>query len=313
MMKIFAILVLVVDATGAHALSVLGRGQSANATRETSGAPFFSNEGWLSPGSSRSPKAECTSLFRDATSVVDIAKADKRGCSEQAGKKLTVDDVLFGYDVLFEDQKLYDKITWKGMLMQQDPSDAIAIQMMLWKEKPDLMIEFGTNTGGGAVFYAEIMTGYNPNAHVITLDVENRIGKSWAGAVPGVRADSSPLWGHAVRHVVGLPPSKEVQTQVRALVKEFGAKKVFINEDGSHHAEHVFQNVEAYHDLVPECGWILFQDTKLDRMRGCKGPVAAQTKFMSKYPGYKVKRDYELFLYTQHAGGFVQKTGPACQ
>jgi len=302
MMKVVAALVLVVAAPSAHALSVLGHVQSvaSNTTRE---ALSF-------------PETGCSSLFLDATTVVDVEKADRRGCSYGVGKKLTVDDVLFGYDVLFQQRTMYDKMRWKGMVIQQDPSDAIAIQMMLWKEQPDLMIEFGTNTGGGAVFYAEIMTQYNPNAHVITLDVTNRIGKSFAGAVPEVRADSSPLWGKAIRQVIGLPPSTEVQTQVRSLVKEFGAKKIFINEDGLHTAETVFQNVEAYRDLVPECGWILFQDTKMDRMTipgfSSPGPNAARKKFMSTYPGFKMRRDYELFLYTQHAEGFVQRTGPAC-
>lgn len=298
MMKVAAMLVLVIVAPGAHALSVLRRAQSvaSNATQEAS-------------HQAGSPKKECSSIFIDANAEI----APIEGSCQTVSKKLTVDDVLFGYDTLFEQRKMFDKMRWKGMLLQQDPSDAFAIQMMLWKEQPDLMIEFGTNTGGGAVFFAEIMKQYNPNAHVITLDVADRLGQSWAGEVPEVRADSSPLWGTTIRHVIGMPPSKEVQTQVRALVKEFGAKKVFLNEDGNHKAESVFPNVEAYHDLVPECGWILFQDTKMDRLYDMAGPAEARKQFMSKYPGYKVRRDYELFLYTQHAEGFVQRVGPACK
>ena len=54
--------------------------------------------------------------------------------------------------------------------MQQDPMDAFVLSDMLWKEKPDLLIEIGTNSGGGAIFFAGIMREYNDNALVLTID-----------------------------------------------------------------------------------------------------------------------------------------------
>ena len=39
-------------------------------------------------------------------------------------KNLSVDDILFGYDLLFEKNKLWAKQRWLGIQTQQNPSDA---------------------------------------------------------------------------------------------------------------------------------------------------------------------------------------------
>merc|ERR1719281_1060245 len=91
------------------------------------------------------------------------------------------------------------------MIMQQDPQDFFAIAQFLWATKPDVMLEFGTNTGGSAVVFAQLMTAYNPNAHVITFDVSDNTNKSWTGKKPKVVAPASRLWGTSVRPIVADP------------------------------------------------------------------------------------------------------------
>mmetsp|Transcript_29246 Transcript_29246/g.49368 ORF Transcript_29246/g.49368 Transcript_29246/m.49368 type:complete len:83 (-) Transcript_29246:1883-2131(-) len=46
---------------------------------------------------------------------------------------------------------------------------------LLWRLKPDVLIELGTNGGGSAFFYAFIMRAYNPRAKVITIDPKRTI------------------------------------------------------------------------------------------------------------------------------------------
>merc|ERR1711988_740870 len=86
------------------------------------------------------------------------------------GKRLSFDDVLFGYDMMFEELAMFSSTSWLGVSMQQDPSDAFQLSSLLWREQPDLLIEIGTNTGGGAIFYATVMREYNPNSLVLTID-----------------------------------------------------------------------------------------------------------------------------------------------
>jgi len=41
--------------------------------------------------------------------------------------------------------------------MQQTPNDAFVIADMLWRIRPDLVIELGTSGGGSAHFFAHVM------------------------------------------------------------------------------------------------------------------------------------------------------------
>lgn len=219
-------------------------------------------------------------------------------------KRVSIDDILYGFDVLLEYKVSWNQ-RWKGMIMQQNPLDAFAIQRFLWQEKPDAMIEFGTDTGGAAVFFAEIMTAYNPNAHVITMDIEDRTNMSFTGEIPEVKAYESPLWGKAVRHIVGRPA--DARAFVGSLLAEWNSHTVFLNEDGDHHTDSVLANLETFHDLIPPCGWILIQDTKLDRLWDWSGPMDAQQRFLKAHHEYSVNRSYEQYLYTQHAQGWLRK------
>lgn len=100
---------------------------------------------------------------------------------------LTVDEICHGYQMLFETTAMFTYSNFLGVPVQQDPNDAFALMDLIWRLKPDLLIELGTagsiflsrdyNSftycivgGGSAFFYGMIMAAYNPDAHVITID-----------------------------------------------------------------------------------------------------------------------------------------------
>lgn len=80
------------------------------------------------------------------------------------------DAIIYGYDLMFEREGLFDKTSWLGVPQQQDPNDAMMIQELLFAHNVDVVIELGTNGGGGALFFASVMSLYNPAAKVITID-----------------------------------------------------------------------------------------------------------------------------------------------
>mmetsp|Transcript_23009 Transcript_23009/g.74277 ORF Transcript_23009/g.74277 Transcript_23009/m.74277 type:complete len:324 (-) Transcript_23009:59-1030(-) len=229
-----------------------------------------------------------SSVYVDHDLDVDLGIGGIPGQDRPRGRRtVSVDDILFGYDILFENRSLFNVQHWKGMVMLQNPSDAFAIQDFLWTEQPDVMIEFGTYYGGSAVFFAEIMAAYNPAAHVITIDPIE-----WRGAE--VEATSSPLWGSMIHPIVGLPSDPAVRIRVERLLEEFGAKRVFISEDSSHNATEVLDNLVSYEHLIGPCGWILVQDTKLSRLEASHGPLEASRAFLRRFPAYRVRRTYEM-------------------
>ena len=64
-------------------------------------------------------------------------------------------------------------VAWWGVGSQQSALDSAMIHDMIWRVKPDLLIEIGTWCGGGAIMYAKEMLEYNPDAKVYTVDPAN--------------------------------------------------------------------------------------------------------------------------------------------
>merc|ERR1712060_449193 len=109
------------------------------------------------------------------------------------------------------------------------------------------------------------------------------------------------MGGTAIRPIIGDPHHNSTRLKVAALVEEFKPSNIFLNEDSSHFFNHVWMNLLDYQHYVKPCGWILIQDTKISRLEGTPGPIAAQRALVQKFPDFQVRKDYEYFLYTHHA------------
>ena len=88
---------------------------------------------------------KCNRLFRQTKDELSIYHPDIKNQTIRLYKRkiILVDDILYGYDLLFERGKKFATSSWLGVQSQQDPSDAILIQMLLWEIKPDLIIDLG--------------------------------------------------------------------------------------------------------------------------------------------------------------------------
>jgi len=69
--------------------------------------------------------------------------------------------------------KLSYEIDWLGIPVIQTPEDLILIQELIFKIKPDFIIETGIAHGGGLVFYASILELLG-KGKVIGIDIEIR-------------------------------------------------------------------------------------------------------------------------------------------
>lgn len=232
---------------------------------------------------------------------------------------VTMDDVAFAYDVWFEENQVFQYTSWLGVYVQQDPSDAFAIQDMLYRVKPDLIIEVGTNTGGGAIFYATIMKAYNPNGKIVTLDVVPEI-RNWnkknAHRCPGcVIATEHPWWNDGmITYINGRVTEQSTRDKVDVFVKN--AKKVLVIEDASHRYPDTLQNIESIHQWVSVGSYLLVQDTKMDRFvaglskkygRLKFGPMKSVDQFLEKHSNFVIDRRFEYLLFSQHHRGYLRR------
>jgi len=216
------------------------------------------------------------------------------------GKVLTYDDVVYGYNRLWQDLGLWRMQTWKGFRFFQDPMDSLALQQLLWKQQPDLVIELGTHGGGSAVYFAEIMKDYNPASLIITVDPNPE------------HIPDSPLF-HAnpqIKFIQGYSHAPEVLAQMEEAVKT--RKKVMVIHDAEHGKDPVLRDLKLYDPFVTVGEYFVVQDTSLDRTAPLMGTaLAAVNSWVSPggtgYGRYGVDKAWEYLLFSTNHNGFLRK------
>jgi cephalosporin hydroxylase len=199
-----------------------------------------------------------------------------------------------------------------GAANQQDPNDAMVIQDLIWRIKPDLFIEIGTNAGGGAMFCRTIMRAYNPDSILITIDPKDP-SKNWDRAVEKLCSACKDIKEHPYYNEVvflkGFSHDAHILEQVWEYVKK--AKVVMVNVDGDHWNRGVYKDLTNYAPMVTVGSYIISQDTKLDRMGGNKGPLAGTRKWLQELPQkpykFEVDRSLNYLLYSQHLEGYLKR------
>lgn len=233
------------------------------------------------------------------------------------GKTLTVDELVYGYDLAFEAMHLFSYVTWGRVAMQQDPADALAIADLLSRLQPDCFVELGTNSGGGAIFYADVMKQYNPKALVVTIDVHSP-NKNWdkfaAQVCPHcIPVTCHPTWNEKglIEFVQGFTQEDPVVAKVERLLQERQCKRTVVMHDSDHRGFAVERDLQIYHRFVQPGSYLIVQDTKLSRMRGGRYQTLEAVQNFLKTPAGKgrfvVDKTFEYLLFSHHHNGFMQR------
>src|SRR6478752_4050264 len=69
--------------------------------------------------------------------------------------------------------KLSYEVTWLGIPIIQVPEDILMVQELIWKLRPDVIVESGVAHGGALVLYASILELLG-RGRVIGVDIEIR-------------------------------------------------------------------------------------------------------------------------------------------
>jgi cephalosporin hydroxylase len=233
---------------------------------------------------------------------------------------LTMDEIVYGYDLWLEESHNFVQLSWLGVHCQQDPISAFSIQDMIVQVKPDLLIELGTNTGGGALFYSTIMRSYNKDAKIITVDPSevrpwNAHGTS---CVKCINATTHPYWNDGmIRFIRGYATSPDVQEIIQEYVSK--ASVVLTIDDAGHTYQGTLDNIEVLQKWTTVGSYMLVQDTKMDRFAHASGlfgggaakehfgPMRAVDKFLERHRNFIIDRRFEYMLYSQHHRGFLRR------
>ena len=197
---------------------------------------------------------------------------------------------------------------WLGRPIIQYPADVVAIQEIIWKVKPDLIIETGVARGGSLIFSASILELIG-NGEVLGIDIkirkENRIG-----------IEKHPL-SKRIHMLQGSSISKNVIKKVNQFVSN--KKRVLVILDSNHSHNHVLKELKFYSSFVRKGSYLIVMDTIIEDMlekfsknkpwgKG-NNPKTAINEFLKNNSRFRIDSGIEKkLLITVAPGGYLKCT-----
>ncbi|GIL43532.1 hypothetical protein Vafri_1239 [Volvox africanus] len=228
------------------------------------------------------------------------------------GHSIRMDDILYGYDWVFESKRLFSAGSWLGVQNQQDPADVAAIQQLVWDIKPRVIYDIGTNVGGSAILFAHIMSQYAKPGEAIIVSVDPKhYSINWDDAAKKLcpkctLVDTNPLWNNYVQFVQARSVEPQAVAALEAAITKYGGP-VLISVDGWHDYPEVYEECVTFAKYVTVGSYMIVQDTKLDRIFNKPGPRQAVYDCLVNNTNFVIDKSREVFLYTQHSDGFLRR------
>lgn len=181
-------------------------------------------------------------------------------------------------------QKYTYTFTWMGIPVVQLPEDMLRLQEVIWRVKPDVIIECGVAHGGGVIYYASLCKAMG-KGRVIGVELE-------------FRGDhKQKIESHVLAPLITLIEASSIDPktveQVRGLIKP--GETVMVILDSNHTRAHVAAELNAYRDMVTKGSYIVATDGSMqflhDVPRGKPewkddNPASAAREFAAAHPEF---------------------------
>ena len=210
---------------------------------------------------------------------------------------------------------------WLSRPIIQYPQDIVATQEIIWKVKPDLIIETGIAHGGSLVLSASILMMLDycdalesgtvldpkiPKRKIIGVDIDIRSHNREA-------LDKHPM-RNRMELIEGSSIAPEIISKVHDLSKGF--KRIMIFLDSNHTHDHVLAEMEAYAPLVSSGSYCVVFDSVIEDLPASvspdrpwgpgNSPKSALYKYLEKNSDFTIDRDIQnKILITVAPDGYL--------
>ena len=208
---------------------------------------------------------------------------------------------------LLETKYVYN-FDWMGFPIIQFPSDILVIQEILFREKPDIVIECGIGRGGGLIFYSSILKLIKKKFEVV--GVELSLGKNKK------KINKSPF-SKNITLIEGSSTNHEIVNKIKKILKKY--KNPLIILDSNHAHKHVLDELNIYSKFVKRNGYLIVFDSIIEfikrkhndpkkKFKKGNSPYTAIKEFLKKNSNFKIDPYFEnKALITSAPSGFLKK------
>ncbi len=178
--------------------------------------------------------------------------------------------------------------SWLGRPIIQLPEDMIRIQEVIYRVKPDVIVETGIAHGGSLIYSASLCKVMG-KGRVIGVDIEIR--------PPNRKAIETHELFSYITLIEGSSTADDIVAQVKSGIRP--DERVLVILDSNHTKQHVLDELEAYYDLVTPGSYIVATDGSMkdlhDVPRGnpdwtWNNPTAAAVEFAKKHPEFVIEQ-----------------------
>lgn len=185
------------------------------------------------------------------------------------------------------DTKYVYSFSWLGRPIIQLPEDMIRLQEVIYRIKPDVIIETGIAHGGSLIFHASLCQALG-KGRVVGIDIEIRPHNR--------QAIVEHELSHYITMIEGSSIDPVIVAQVRAEVNPGETAIVIL--DSNHLKDHVSAELKAYAPLVAKGSYIVACDGIMAQVRGAprtdedwdwNNPTEAARDFAAAHPEFVIE------------------------
>ena len=199
--------------------------------------------------------------------------------------------------LLYHQRNIHFKYQYHGIEMQKNPMDMMVYMELIYKVKPDVIIEIGAAGGGTALWLAHQLDTLG-KGKLISIDINHGGFKAEHPRIIKITGDSTLK-----------ETARKVESEINNIVD-----MILVIHDGSHKKEDIKKDFNLYKKFVPPGSYFIIEDGIMDvmnwkdhRTSGHDCGMIAGQEIVKENPNWIIDKECEKYIITYNPCGFLRR------
>jgi cephalosporin hydroxylase len=196
--------------------------------------------------------------------------------------------------------------SWMGRPIIKYPNDILVLQEIIWRIKPDYIVETGIAHGGSIIFSASMLELLG-HGEVIAVDIDIR------------KHNREEIEKHPMFKRITMMEGSSTDPEIVDAIKEkVNGKKVLVCLDSHHTHQHVLEELRMYADMVNIGSYMVCPDTFVEYFpKGYfadrpwdvgNNPMTALKVFLKENDRFEIDKDIDnKLMITEGFDGYLKR------